>query len=1731
MKGKKGNTQLEAGLMSMTGYLAVIANDTKAINQKLSEISIPKNTGNFEPNNLNITNLSKTVRLNLNQQYQIKNILQNIYDSLQVFFGTPNETNSFLKNLDFEILSKNSKLQTTIQTSILTTLVSTLAYLKRFVGSTQMVEASLGDNLILNELNKNMHVISQITASIRGIVSAILNVLQNQSGTSEKKKSKITTNLNSKEIKGYAKLIKALEGFPSKKKLADFHKLVGYITDIDVRLNRITLNIQKLQKLKDNIISEKIGSGWKLNKIAIGLILLSLALGLFFKTLLLVKLGFVASIKLSIILKSLEKPMKGIGIALIGLGIALYFVAKAPWYGTFMILGFLTALIPIIFILQKVGKVNSTKGIFGIPMAPSTGLGGIAFGLIGLSIALRLMDGIKWTNPIMLLTMILGLAFALKLFNSITKGSRFGIGNSFGLIGFSLALSILILAVDAADELTFFGVIKLCAFVIALGFAIKISGLGGRITKMSGMFGFAMGIAILILAVDAANELNWKGAMNLIAFIIGIGLAMNLANGGHRTGGAFNTKGMFGFAMGIGILVLVVAATSELNWISALYLIGFIYGLGLAMRSWTGITWKQMLFITGTIILFAASIGVAALLMIPAIANQKGLVLMGITTIAWCGILMIIQKMKINPTTLIPISGSICLSILLFATTLGAASILLIPIVVGYKLLGVMTAFIFVWFGVIALLNRLKINSRELITKTGAISLSVLMFSATLGLASILLIPIAMNGMKNLTFMIAYLGAWLGLLILLEKAKQPIKNSLLAISIISLSIFMLSTSLYMASISRFNINNIIILIGVTVLFVGLLMVIEKVKTKIATAIFPVLIMAVSALILSFAIKTIMTINPDYNRLLVFGVSVVGLVGLFLLATFASAPILIGSGIFAVVGISLILLALSLKLIEGININKEKMQTFTDAIIYLVQGIGRMDPLMIIAAVINSAFLIVIGATMILVAGLFLVISLLPIRSTNLEIFKESILNLTTFLGNISLVTMLKATANSVMLIVVSVSLLAAAIVLQVVSQLEMKPKNLDDFRLGVKGLIDTISEYGIISLGKTAIKAGLLLPVAITGYVLANLMKKITEVELKPSQIDSFGSFIDSFVDCMINAVEKAKDKLNGSKDALAALAQISSIGKNLVDIIIATANGTYTEYEVKNGVITPKAVKQIDYSKLDQMIGPAFGNLLAALIKPLAEISSDKDTWQFNGVSVMNPFKKKGFFGGDNNSGANRVKMIGEAFLPLIDIINSFGTIELFKDQQNVDRFNSSIISVIQSSLNAFDILNQNDLVKSSESIKTLYDIFEKLRPITNTGYGMAVTMQKISETKFKVSDIEAFGLFVNTFVDNMIIAVEHAKEKLLNSEDAFKSLIQLTNVGKSLVDLIVAFANGTYTEYGVKDGQIIPLSVHKINYSEVATMVSEPMGKLISALVLPLAVMSSDADVWDFGNGTKVQNPFKGKKGKLGIDNIQQIANSYTPLIDLVSKFGTIEFLTEQTRINTFNSGIISVVEASVSAMNLLAENDFSKANNSITQLSRVFDGFAKFDYQNVDKMNIGIDKFMQNMSDEKRWDLINKNIKSTGDSIDKIVTSVNKLNLEKSGALERNLKLMAEKNSSEQIRKSLEEFINLIGIMNNQAQEQNEMMTTAINGLISAVNTMPKGGVAGNGDPAKVNPVLPYVNTGGETNERGVNESAVLKVLVVNGPSQPIPVDDIEAGTSGGLSTKYSGWKVKI
>lgn len=1058
--------------------------------------------------------------------------------------------------------------------------------------------------------------------------------------------------------------------------------------------------------------------------------------------------------KVTIVMKDSRSALGRFGLLAKGvtlLTVALIGMNYVDWQSPAKLLVFLAGLFGILALYQKMsgsgvetgltGSIakhlfaktfGGLKGAFGFVM--------MGIGIAVLAFALSMFNNMSWAGAF-------GLIAFLGILVATIKMSTLGPNNAVNsVVKLTLSLGLLALVIQAFNEVEWSGILKFIAVIMTLGITMfvvnKLS--SGKQPMMfkgmrgTGLVGFAIGLVLLVLAVDAFNELSWGGAMAMLAFIVALGLAISApALMSKRATGGLNTSGILGFAFGMALMVLVIDAFSEVSWIGAFKLLTFIAAFGLVLRAFPksvlGGSQHTMRDFKNGVFTKDSS---------PIIKIAMSMVIFSIA-------LWVVSNTPINPANVFLLLTMMVSSALIFKMlgkydmkTVLKVELMLNLIAFSLLILGVVYSIIsylpldYVNFTIIVAATGLMLymmnqviknlkDTKELKSKILTVVFSVVTISVMIWTVGTFVKPEMLIG----------IGIVIAGYILMEKfilnRLQRLKTDRMKINAISIgaSLIILAGSMLVATALGLATPLIMIFaIGFMIVNKFIVTPLSRINpASMVKSLITATLIGISLIALAVPLVIISMININFVQVL----SIVGTIGLLSILMvglgFLIAPITLGAVAIGIIGLSIIAFAGGLMLLSQVNIDNDKISSFGNSILQITKTFAGLI-LYAAAAVVGAVLVTPVIVSSIVVAGLLLAISKLEINSANIDSFKNGLIGVISAYSNIGIINATKAVATALLVTPIILLSVIASGVLFMLSKIELNERNFTVFKSGIKLIVDSFNQFGVVEAVKAGGKSVVLMPLLVAGLAAAYIMEKISTIEIKQSQMDAFAGNIDLLLDTMVDAVNRSQQKLKDAGPGIEALAKLTGVGTNLVDIMIKMANGTYVEYEVKDGKIVPKAVKQIDYNKLSGQIGDSFGNLIQGLTQSLTAIDDSKATWKVGRFTIPNPFK------GKNDSKLKAIEKLGNAFLPLTDIISNLSNIELFKNKELLTNFNNGLGGVIDSVVKSMSSLNESKFDSIDMNIERLGKMtnnLDKLQKMQFDKYnnGISVFMGNLSD------------------------------------------------------------------------------------------------------------------------------------------------------------------------------------------------------------------------------------------------------------------------------------------------------------------------------------------------------------------------------------------------------------------
>lgn len=1168
--------------------------------------------------------------------------------------------------------------------------------------------------------------------------------------------------------------------------------------------------------------------------------------------------------------------LKFLGLSLLGLATSLIIFNYVDWSSVGKLLAFIGGLSVIMRLYANTAKQSNQENTSD---SDNSVLKKLSFGLISMGLALYSMNYVDWASTGKLLVFLSGLFITLRVFASTKNNAP-----SKGFLKLSIGISILLITVRAIGEINWVNALTtISGFVIGIGLVTMISNkfmgggngsqsalMGGK-SSLTGLLGFAIGITILLIAVDAVKDLNWQNALILITFIAAVSFAVAAPSlipkgkfGGQPIGG------ILGFTVGIALLLIAVDAAGEVNWTNAFYITGFIYAI-------VGAMYLMQTKLSGGVKGMATNIG--------------GIVLLVGTVV---GAMYLISKINVSNQQL---------------TTFGVGT----AIIVGASIL-------------IGMFSKLISRGSSIVMQLGI---------GTITLASALYVISKTNVTLEQLIMYGFgVSVIVGISYIIGLVSKNIKKSLVSIILLSVQTTMLAGVLWIVSKLDLDSDKMLSFSVSAGILTGTLLVISYVESSLKRTLKAVGLVTFSSLMLAGVFRIISALNLDFSKLLKFGATVIGFVGLSVVVGLFESVIKRATPILIMLGVASVIFASSLYIISVSNLSWEQLAMFGTTIVGFV-AIASLLSLFAPVVAIGSATLILLSAGLIISAGALYVVASLDIDNEKLNQFGNSIKLLVTSISS-NFGSILLALPAALLLIPISASILLAAGSLYAVSVLEVNQESIKNFGNGLKSVIETIDSFGLIQLGKTMAKSVMLIPISGAVILTATAMKLISMLQITPDNIKSFGESLKLFLANTSEAINQSLPTLKKISPGLEAVAKLSGAAASIASVIETYANMTVGEWGYNKTTGKLEIIKRKPITKqMLEGVGTGIGTMLLALIKPLTVISGEDEYWDFGNVKVKNPFGKRGFFGGSGSShGVERIEKILNAYKLLPEIFSKLLNNQGLFDSDKIKVLGVNLSLVISQVINGLTQFmgwkpDKDKLEASLENATKLHSIYAKIGSI-----------MKVNEYLAKVGLKSLFERFTKiTYILNQIGGNIH----LLNKFGAYKNLESVISNTKQLSKI-----------YGNVGDSVTTIS--KLNMSQQK--------------------LSSDFEsIRYLLNGTK--------------SNMNLIATS-----------------------TEFNKSY---------------DNRLRNVSGFYTELSKIssFAGDVK-----IEKVVTQTERLLNNLGDRNKFAQINKNLKNTGNSIKQIASNINKINIPKAMALERNLKLLTESKSIQGIEKAIHELQKLIG-----------------------------------------------------------------------------------------------------
>jgi hypothetical protein len=301
----------------------------------------------------------------------------------------------------------------------------------------------------------------------------------------------------------------------------------------------------------------------------------------------------------------------------------------------------------------------------------------------------------------------------------------------------------------------------------------------------------------------------------------------------------------------------------------------------------------------------------------------------------------------------------------------------------------------------------------------------------------------------------------------------------------------------------------------------------------------------------------------------------------------------------------------------------------------------------------------------------------PLTEAQSQLFKTSLSNILEAFSILGLKNSAKAIASvPVMTAIAASSMFAKGAIWMVSTTRKITQDQVDNFKLGLTGIVDAYDSLDGWSLPSITAKAGIV--IALSGMTLgsATMIRGFQAYDFDKVKIQNNAESLGVYFSGIIDVFKDHEDDFATIERGTKAFTGLTSMTKGLAKTVQSFANLTFTEYETVNGKIVEKGTVRLTPNDLKQ-VGLSIGSLLNALTSPLANIGSAHDSYSIAGFEVTNPFSNK------VQNGIAAMAKINKMLKPVIDAVLAFNTNGV--DVRGVKTFNWSLAAILRTISTSF--------------------------------------------------------------------------------------------------------------------------------------------------------------------------------------------------------------------------------------------------------------------------------------------------------------------------------------------------------------------------------------------------------------------------------------------------------------
>lgn len=605
-------------------------------------------------------------------------------------------------------------------------------------------------------------------------------------------------------------------------------------------------------------------------------------------------------------------------------------------------------------------------------------------------------------------------------------------------------------------------------------------------------------------------------------------------------------------------------------------------------------------------------------------------------------------------------------------------------------------------------------------------------------------------------------------------------------------------------------------------------------------------------ILAKGLNDMNQVKMSLERGLAIAAMMVGAAGVIaLIGNPVTAPFIItGAALTGALAASLWLLAMGLNNITKVKVTPDQALSFADSLKNTIGAIATLgNPLNAIPIAISTPIALALAASTLGVYGAMMAVSKMPpLKPEQFQNFKTGLsLMLDAFKGFVTVNSAVAIAAVPVATALAASTWMTMKAMNNVINSKVLLPEVADNFKYGVKVLLDSFSQIGLSSgakavasvpvmaaivtsttfvrgaiwmvskmkmlteeqgegfkknieylidaysnitsgqLSKAIYSAGALTLITSTTMAATTFLRGFQSFNLDKQKIetnvDAFGSFFSSITKVFVDT-EPQFDKITRG---VRAFSGISALTRGLAKTVRSFANLTFDEHEVVNGKIVVTGTTRLTPKDLQQ-VGISIGSMLNALTSPLANIGSSKDSYSIGGFTVTNPFSNT------VKSGIVAMSKISTILKPITDSVLSFTANGI--DRAAINTFSWSLATILTTMSVAFkrsaDEVRRSDMTNLQESIGMVHKLNAAVgMPNFKDGVGSFTTYTKdLAMVKSTINDLNLEKL------NKLTMMLGHLAE--LNRTQGLKALIDSF---KQFIEVFVDYTNTRDREIKIQE------------------------------------------------------------------------------------------------------------------------------------------------------------------------------------------------------------------------------------------------------------------------------------------------------------------------------------------